>query len=231
MGEKSNAFESLVRLIDEKGTLKQKVYQNTLSGFKQFVEVIEETLDEIKKALPNLDDSVPVEYKIKNEFEIQVTIAGDILIFHMHTNIFQFERNHRVWKTSYVQEDETRSYCGIIYVYNFLKDSFKYDRNQDLGYLIGRVFINKDNHYFVEGKRQMGFLYNNFSKAVLSKQEFRKILESVLLYSLDFDLFIPLYDEIKEITVYELKQVHKNAPIRTGKRLGYKFQTDSEDVT
>ena len=44
-----------------------------------------------------------------------------------------------------------RTYCGVINMYNFLSDSFKYNRENDLGYLIGRMFINKENT-FVEGK-------------------------------------------------------------------------------
>ena len=43
--------------------------------------------------------------------------------------------------TSYVKEDKNRSYCGVIHLYNFLADSFKYNRLNDVGYLIGRVFI------------------------------------------------------------------------------------------
>ena len=50
----------------------------------------------------------------------------------------------------------------MINIYNFLADSFKYNRLNDVGYLVGRVFLNKDLHYFVEGKRQLGFLYNDF---------------------------------------------------------------------
>ena len=59
-----------------------------------------------------------------------------------------------IWTTKYVQKDELNSYSGIINIYNFLTDSFKYDRIDDLGYLVGRLFINRHSHYFVEGKRQ-----------------------------------------------------------------------------
>ena len=92
----------------------------------------------------------------------------------MHSNVFEFDKNHGIWKISYVENNDMNSYCGIINIYNFLSDSFKYDRLDDLGYLIGRIFINKDNHYFVEGKRQLGFLYNDFGNAVIDTKAIKR---------------------------------------------------------
>jgi len=97
------------------------------------------------------------------------------------------------------------SYCGIIYIYNFLADSFKYNRLDDLGYLIGRIFINRENHYFVEGKRQMGFLYNNFGTAVIDKKALRAIIETAIMYAMEFDLLVPPYDVVKIASVVQTK--------------------------
>ena len=85
---------------------------------------------------------VPFEFHDKSEFEAELRFGGDVLIFFMHTNIFEFSRDHEVMKTSYVREDPDRSYCGTILIFNFLADSFHYNRENDLGYLIGRIFIN-----------------------------------------------------------------------------------------
>lgn len=230
MKNAKNPFDTLVDLVSTKSVMKQKIYRNTKEAFVDLTHVVSELVADLKKALPHLEENIPISYRIRNEFEVEVILAGDVLIFHMHTNVFQFDKTHSIWKTGYIQSDEARSYCGIIYIYNFLKDSFIYDRKDDLGYLIARVFINKENHYFVEGKRQMGFLYNDFSNAVLNQVECRKILESVLLYSLDFDLFIPSYDTMREMTILQIEEHSKNVPMRTGKRLGFKFQADSEDT-
>lgn len=70
----------------------------------------------------------------------------------MHTNIFEFSREHEVMKTSYVREDPDRSYCGLIMVYNFWQIPSNTIVKTTLDTLIGRVFINKDKHYFIEGK-------------------------------------------------------------------------------
>jgi len=38
----------------------------------------------------------------------------------MHTDVFEFDANHLVWQSPYVQADRDNSYCGIIDIYNFL---------------------------------------------------------------------------------------------------------------
>lgn len=126
--------------------------------------------------MQGVDKRIVIDYKDKGEFEIELRVAGDILFFYMHTNIFEFEKSHPLWKTSYLKENEFNSYCGTIQIYNFLSDSFKYNRMNDVGYMIGRIFINKDAHFYVEGKRQLGFLYNDFANAVIDKSSLRAVV-------------------------------------------------------
>ena len=126
-----------------------------------------------------------------------------------------------------MRDDASRSFVGKILVYNFLTESMTYNRPNDLGYLIARIFINKENHYFVEGKRQLGFLYNDFSSLEFNEEAVRKLLESAILYSLDFDPFTPPYDQVIQVTVGEIQETEVQAKIATGKRLGFRFQTDS----
>jgi carbamate kinase len=130
-------------------------------------------------------------------------------------------------KTSYIKEDKRRSYCGIIHIFNFLADSFKYNRTSDIGYMIGRIFVNRETHYFVEGKREIGLLYNNFSSSELDTRAIITILQSSILYTLNFDLLTPPYDNMKEVTVQEMQTTLDNLQFRTGKRLGFRFQSDS----
>ena len=148
----------------------------------------------------------------------------------MHTNVFDFEKSHAIWNTSYVKDDKLRAYCGMINVYNFLADSFKYNRLNDIGYLVGRIFLNKDAHYFVEGKKQLGFLYNDFVNEVIDNEKIRKIIESSILYSMDFDLITPHYDAMKIVSVHDVNEATSAMSIKTGKRLGFKFNVDSENI-
>jgi hypothetical protein len=100
----------------------------------------------------------------------------------------------------------------------------------DVGYLVARFFVNKDLHYFVEGKRQLGFLYNDFIHEVIDTKKIRSVIESSILYSMDFDLLTPNYDTMKEVSVYEINEVTSVNNLKTGKRLGFKFSSDNDEI-
>ena len=221
--------EILHKLLTKSST-KQKIYQNTYEMFQLLKQNASEFGDEIKKDLYKNNSNIPFEYSDRGEFTAEMKFAGDMLIMTMHTNVFEFPRDHSILKTSYVTEDALRGYCGVIYLYNFLSDSFKYNRRGDLGYLVARIFINKEYHYFVEGKKQIGFLFNDFMNSVLDKKSLRKILELAVNYCIDFDLLTPPYDTMKEVTVEAMTENTINMNMRTGKRLGFMFQADALEL-
>ena len=155
--------ESLSNLVFSKAELKQRVFASTKDSFELFRRTAKELLTVLKEKNNVEGKQVRFEFIDRGDFEFEIRFAGDSLIFMMHTNVFEFSRNHEVMKSPYIREDQSRSYCGVIHVYNFLADSFLYQRDNDLGYLIGRIFVNAENHYFIEGKRELGMLYNNFN--------------------------------------------------------------------
>ncbi len=217
-------FDTLVK----KATLKQLVYSNTLESFKLIKSGMETLAKKYEKLDSEASKGIPFTFRDRSEFESELKFAGDTLVLMMHTNIFELPRNHEVMKTPYILEDKDRSYCGIINIYNFLSDSFKYQRNNDIGYLIGRVLINKDMHYFVEGKREIGFLYSNFGSTVLNEETACDIVESSIYYTINFDLLTPPYDAVKLVSVQEFMSAVDSMQIKTGKRLGFQFQADLE---
>lgn len=218
----------IAQLLKEKSSHKQDVFYKTIDAFNALKSVVKEIAAELKPLASGIDKRLIVEYKEKSEFEVELRVAGDVLLFHMHTNVFEFDTSHQIWKTTYVKEQPSRSFCGIINVYNFLADSFKYQRANDLGYLVARIFLNSENHYFVEGKRQLGFLYNDFPRAILTKEEMRKIVESAIIYCLNFDLFTPPFEEVKVVTLAQVMEESSMMSIKTGKRLGFKFMNEGE---
>jgi hypothetical protein len=219
----------LFSILIEKGNLKQQVYRNTLQAFQHLKEAIRKLDREYHRQHDKDPRAIPFIHQERGDFESHLQFAGDVLIFMMHTNVFEFSRYHEVMKTSYVKQDKSRSYCGIINIYNFLADSFQYNRGQDIGYLIGRIFVNKDMCYFIEGKREIGLLYNNFGKAVLDEGAAARILESAILYTIDFDLLTPPYDSQKEVSLDEIKSLFESQTLKTGKRLGFRFQADEAE--
>ncbi len=218
--------ELIMENLLEKSSMKQKVYDNTFIAFNLIKEVLHEMSTDLNSTIKNSDKRVKLEFRDRGKFEAEIRVAGDILIFSMHTNVFEFDRDHSIWKLPYVQDNRLNSYCGMINIYNFLTDSFKYNRLDDLGYLIGRIFINREDHYFVEGKRQMGFLYNNFGQATINKETIKKIIETAILYSLEFDLLVPPYDMVKIASVAQMNTKIESSKLQTGKRLGFKFNSD-----
>lgn len=219
--------ESLMEAFVIKSTVKQKVFENTRQTFVLLKKVLK-TLE--KNYLDIIKDKVPAQimpfFKDKGPFEAEFKIGGDLLVFSMHSNVFEFDDKHPVWKTPYVKEDTLRSYCGTINIYNFLADSFKYNRVNDMGYLVARIFINKDNHFFVEGKRQTDETVKDFAIDSISPGILRQVVETAIQYSIEFDLLVPPYDQVKVATVEQMRVKMSHSKMTTGKRLGFSFNTD-----
>lgn len=220
----NSVFDSL----RSKALLKQDVFNKALSSFELFRNVMRNLASEYVQKYKELDN-VQFEFIENDDFRMELTFGSDVLVFMLHTNIFQFPRQHEVMKTGYITEDPYRSYCGVINIYNFLADSFRYNRQNDLGYMIGRVFINKDVHFFIEGKREVGQLYHNFATSVLDEQAITSIIKSAILYTVNFDLLTPPYDEVKLVRVEDVQST-SNIRLITGKRLGFRFQGDHVEV-
>ena len=225
-----NAKDLILETLKTKASLKQDVFKRTKEIFKEFKEEAEKLIEELQPEMEKADDRVIVDIRDKGDYEFHIKFGGDILVFFMHTNIFDFPKNHPIWKTSYLKDDELRAYCGMINIYNFLGDSFKYNRLNDVGYLVARFFLNNDDHYFVEGKRQLGFLYNDFVNETINNNKIRNIIESSILYSMDFDLLTPSYETMQNVSVHEVNEVTSAMSIKTGKRLGFKFQVENENI-
>lgn len=210
-----------------KSTTKQNVYQNTKNTFVILIKVLQKLeKDYLKMVEGKVSNAVLPSFKDRGPFEAEFKIGGDILVFSMHSNVFEFDDKHPVWAMDYIKEDPMRSYCGIINIYNFLSDSFKYNRNTDLGYLVARIFVNKDNHFFVEGKRQSDEVVKDFAIDIISPGIIRQIVETAIQYCIEFDLLVPLYDQVKLATVEQMKQKMSHSKMTTGKRLGFAFNSD-----
>jgi len=213
--------------INKIGTLKMTVYKNTETAF--------ETLKQAASKLPDIykgyhpDSEVNVEYDSPQPQSFSLQFGSDVLFFVLHSNVFEFNRDHEIMKIPYIRENKDRAYCGIINIYNFLSDSLIYNRLNDIGYLIGRVFVNIENHCYIDGKRELAQIYNNFSTVVFDTELSRLILDSAIQYTVNFDLLVPPYEIVKEMTVQDMQDINnKRIATKTAKRLGFRFQADTE---
>ena len=79
----------IIKSITEKSVLKQDVFHNTALNFKVLKRCLKEICDELEDKISGIDDRLAIEYKDSGDYEAQVKIAGDVLIFNMHSNVFE----------------------------------------------------------------------------------------------------------------------------------------------
>ena len=211
--------DQILRLLREKSGMKQDVFKNTIEVFEELKKCISDISGDFGSEISKLDKRVSIDCKFTGDYQAEMKVAGDMLVFFMHTNVFEFDKSHPMFKTGYIKENEYNSYCGILYVYNFLADSFKYNRLADSGHLIARIFINREKKFFMESRPPLGVKYANFSSNPITEVELREIVYELALFAITFDLMTPPAEMVREISVNELFERVQSDKLRTGKRI------------
>ena len=163
--------------------MKQDVFRNTIQTFNMLREVCKEVSNDLKSELDKVDKRVTLSFFDINQHAMQLKIAGDMLEFYMHTNVFEFEKSHPMFKTGYIKQNNFNSYCGIINIYNFLADSFQFNRLNDLGYLVARIFVNREMKFFIEAKGTLGLKHHSFSTEPVSKEVLKEAIHDIIAVS------------------------------------------------
>ena len=213
----------ILKLLKEKSATKQLIYRNTKEVFDDLVVSLKSKEKSLTSLLKNEVENVELEFKSNGLFDVQLKFAGDTLLFHMHSNIFDFPPTHEIFKSKYINSDKTRSFCGVINIYNFLSDSLKYNRLNDEGVLIGRIFINKEKKFFVEGDEDLGSSFKEFSKKEINSESIEEIINACMIFTLNFDLCSPNFNDVRLVSVHHLLTMSMNQKIKTSKRLGYQL--------
>ena len=213
----------ILKLLKEKSATKQLIYRNTKEAFDDLVISLKSKEKSLTTLLKDEEENVELEFKSNGVFDVQLKFAGDTLLFHMHSNIFDFPPSHEIFKSKYINSDKTRSFCGVINIYNFLSDSLKYNRLNDEGILIGRIFINKEKNFFVEGDEDLGSLFKEFSKKEINSESIEEIINACMIFTLNFDLCSPNFNDVRLVSVHHLLTMSMNQKIKTSKRLGYQL--------
>jgi hypothetical protein len=224
-------LKEIKEILCRKSKTKQQVFKITQAVFHDLKMVLRDIESEITPEIGDKAPMVEVKYYDKGDFEAHLKFSGDTLVIMMHTNVFDLDENHYITKTKYIQEDPLREFCGMIQVYNFLSDSLRYNREHDMGYLIARIFINKDQHFFIDGKRPLPFMFGDLEKNMMSKENLRTIIEEAMLFCLNFDLIVPPVDAINFITVEQKNIMSHSSGMPTSKRLGFSMQKDDTSLS
>lgn len=223
-----NIREAIIDLLTNKAALKQDVADYSEEVLASFKNVAHDELAELRK---NVDDQrVRLRIDEKGKHEFTMYVGSDVLVFQLHRNIFRLPDENPLWKTPYLEENGANGYFGIINIYNFLAESFEQGRLNDAGYLIGRIFVNHNQHFMVEGRGQLGFLFRDLPNSTLDEAKIRQMIQVSITHAIEFDLITPPYDIIQEVSVMEIQAISSELAMATGKRLGFKFSAEDKNV-
>lgn len=220
MNSQQDPINSIRQLLESKSTAKQITYKNLLAAFSVLGKESERIIDELKTTKP-ADTDVTVEFSWINEHEFHVKLAGDLLVFVLHTNVVTFDEEHGVMKTPYIREKEVNRYFGQIMVYNFMSDSLKFNRMNDPGYLVARLLINHEGRFLVEGDGQLGFLYNTISTQPISENDLNTLVKLSLMAAIENDLMAPPFPQVRFITLFQKQE--KTQELGAGQKIGFKM--------
>lgn len=216
-------LDDIINGLHQKSKTKQAIYRNTKDTFNRLKEISKELVEELSERLTRLNDDVAIEYKNIGEHEFQIKFSGDLLVFVMHSNIITFPDDYEIMRSNYIEEDFRRRFFGHIMAYNFMADTIKYNRQNDAGYLVGRMLVNIDNHFCIEGVRQLDLpkeKITNIEANKVNDKTLRIIVESAMVAAVNNDLMGQDVSDIERIT---LKQKLENTHLSKPRKLGFQI--------
>lgn len=218
--------KEILEKLSVKSVTKQKVHKTTKEVFDLLRDCCHKIVIELNKESKLKDNNVSISLIENGDHEFKLQFSGDVLIFHMHSNTFTFDKKHEIWNNPKTKENSLNAYCGVINVYNFLNDSFKYNRLNDPGFLISRIFINRDYNFFVESKASFDKEIANFNNDKINEAFLSKIISKLILFSIDFELLTPPFDDVQVVSLHEMIKINNEMKLKTSKKLGYKFSNE-----
>ncbi|MBF8963120.1 hypothetical protein I0P70_07680 [Pontibacter sp. FD36] len=211
-------LDDIIQGLQQKSATKQAIYRNTYQTFTRMKEISQEIVEELTNRITTHNSDVVIEYKAITDLEFQIKFSGDLLVFVMHSNIVTFPDDYEIMRNDYVEEDFRRRFFGHIMAYNFMADTVKYNRLDDPGYLVGRMLINIDNHFAIEGVKQMDLPYDRIARNVINDDMLRLIVESAMVAAVNNDLMGQDVSDIERITY---KQKLENSQLSRPRKLGF----------
>lgn len=214
-------LDHIKQLLESKSTAKQVTYKLLLTAFGLIAKESERVVNELKKRVRAGDEDVTVGFEKVNEHEFHVKLAGDLLVFVLHTNIVTLMDNHPVMQDSYIRQNEVNRYFGQIMIYNFMSDSLKFNRVNDPGYLLARLLINHEGRYVIEGDGQLAALANKISGEPITEVELNVVVKLALTLAIENDLMAPPFPDVRFITLHQ--KMEKTQELGAGQKIGFQM--------
>ncbi|MFM6945644.1 MAG: hypothetical protein ACKOWW_00740 [Flavobacteriales bacterium] len=221
--------QQLIDLLMHKSALKQDIADDLEVVFDDLRKLIEVEINALKEVIT--DERVRLFIKDRGDHEFHVYIGSDVLVFNLHHNVFRLPDSNPLWGTSYFKSAPNNGYFGTIHIYNFLAESLQQNRLDDQGYLLARIFVNHERHFFIEGKGSLGYTFSDPQHMVLSAEMLQLIAQMSFAYALQFDLYIPPFELMDEVSVGQIYVMGEQLKLRTAKRLGFKMSSDETEIS
>lgn len=226
--KKEEKRADIIDLLINKAAMKQDIADYSEEVVASFKRIVQDEIAEIQKEVN--DKRIRLRFEEKGKHVFRIFIGSDVLVFQLHTNVFRLPDDNPLWKTDYLKNNGANGFFGMINIYNFLAESYEKNRYNDAGYLIGRIFMNHDHHFMVEGKGQLGFLFRDLENGYISDSVIRQIIQTTIMHAIDFDLITPPYELVKEVSLGQVQAISSDLQLSTGKTLGFKFGTDDQKI-
>ena len=226
MSQQQDPLAHIRTILENKSVAKQVTYKNLLAAFGVLANESRRIVDTLSEQVKMEEDGVTVDFIEVNEHEFQVKLAGDLLIFVLHTNIVTFEESHAAMQLPYCKENEINRYFGQIMIYNFMSDSIRYNRVNDPGYLVARILINHENRFLVEGEGRLGFLFNKISSKAIEPADLNAIVQHSLTTAIENDLMAPPFPQVRFITLHQ--KLEKTSELGAGQKIGFRMSYENE---
>lgn len=195
-------INNILKKLQTTSKLKYNLFELTETLFRQLEAICHEISDEIKEANKE-DKPIPIKLEKINDFEFTFRIGGDVLVFILQSNIVRLPDDTYLSKSKYLKEDNSLKYFGQILIYNFISDTITYGRLDDPGYLIGRILLNRENKFFLEGDRKIVYSFPELRDNPVTKEKMRSLVEQMVISALDNDLLAPAFQDIMLITYHQ----------------------------
>jgi hypothetical protein len=212
-----------------KSALKQDVADDLEVVFADLRKLIDLEIKALKEVIT--DERVRLFVKDRGDHEFHVYIGSDVLVFNLHHNVFRLPDSNPLWGTSYFKSQPNNGYFGTIHIYNFLAESLQQNRLDDQGYLLARIFVNHERHFFIEGKGSLGYTFSDPQHMLLSSEMLQLVAQMSFAYALQFDLYIPPFELMDEVSVGQIYVMGEQLKLRTAKRLGFKMSADESEIS
>ncbi len=221
MSLQNDPVDTIRTLLETKSTAKQITYKNLLQAFQTLQADARQVIAEIKKKARPGDQDVTTDFMPVNEHEFQVKLAGDLLVFVLHTNIVTFQENHPVMQSEYIRQQNINRYFGQIMIYNFMSDSIRFNRINDPGYLLARLLINHEGRYVIEGDGPLAQLGQKVSDNPITDLELTNLVKISLALAIENDLVAPPFPDVRFITLHQ--KLEKTQELGAGQKIGFRM--------